>query len=254
MDFDFLGSKGEGVSSGKSKSKPETESATRKPEEGKVVSTGKYKVFTSPDNYDKSVIQLNAATKLTADLPYVKRAVEYAVSRGYEIAATLETALKLRQKKEKVCTIHEADIMYRDSVFDNGSFRLLNELIFEFSAFLTEDDTCFSRGVFQLRSRWNKGLEWKAKHGSSASFDATQIANRKLSEIYRLLSYYRLPMHPEEIEQGFHNEFLKPEHLTWDQFNARMKVCKDGTIASREAIQESIEDSINIEVPSTVTT
>jgi ribosomal protein L9 len=38
-----------------------------------------------------------------------------------------------------------------------------------------------------------------------------------LATIIVWLEDLNLPMHAEEIENGFHREFLKPEYLNWQQ-------------------------------------
>jgi hypothetical protein len=154
----------------------------------------------------------------TRDKPYVKRAGDYAKSFGYEIEGTLKRALELRADKKNVLTIHEADIAYRGSIDLNNAMikKTLNTML----GFLCEESGDFKEGIFVLRARWNKGIDWKKNKRHLATVAACNTGDQMLLEIKNDLKKHSLPLHIEEESEGFDREFLKPEYLTWEQFNS----------------------------------
>lgn len=178
-----------------------------------IVSTGKSKVA-----YDNKKAHIDQNFTIPLEVPYVKRAIDLVEAIGYKIAPTLKIALERRHDNEKYFSYREADILLRqgyDKETTNPAF--LNAAILAFDGFLSEDDSKFTSGIYQLRARYNKGIEWLSAKNVDRTETKIQQGKDRLEEI-RLLIEERLPMHPEEVGVGFHQEFLKPEYLPWRQF------------------------------------
>lgn len=169
--------------------------------------------------YDKGQADLEQQfSLLPSQYPYVRRAIDNAWSQNLQVLPTLKDVLIKRANRERVVSFREADIMLRNGVRYDSPLVIITIRLF--GSFLCEDDEMLKEGVFVLRLRYNKGLEWKNKKREKASVAEQQRGDKILVEIREELKEKGFPLHREEIEGGINAEFLKPEYLTWDQTNA----------------------------------
>ena len=192
------------------------------------VSTGKAPVEMAPPGqanaikYNPDQADLEYKSELVENLPFVRRAIDKVLAAGYDIEPRLSQALIRRHNGDKVFTLHEADILLRGGVDITNEF--FQASLKQMTAYVTEDDNKFTTGIFQLRARYNKGIEWYKKSYKFADDKSRRGGLTTLFAISAELESLGLPLHHEEVEAGFHREFLKPEHMNWQDFSARISV------------------------------
>ena len=184
-----------------------------------IVSTVNQK---SKVEYDTKAAHIEQEFTAPFDAPYVQRAVECAKRSGFSIVATLKEALEARNDGHKVLSYHEADCLLRHEMATGSAIFTLTALM-KFGAFLNEDDDKFTGGVFILRARFNKGVAWLNDTSKQREAYILEDGKARLADIIKQLDELFVPVHAEELETGIHQEFLKPEHLTWRQFNLTMQ-------------------------------
>lgn len=173
-------------------------------------------------SYNTKVAHIEQDFSVPLETPYVQRAIALAKSIGYSIALNLKTALEQRASGMRSVTYREADIMLRSGVnAENHEFLLAS--LHKFDGYLTEEDSSFSIGIFELRSRYNKGKKWLRTEIPGRTEDQYRKGVLRLHEIEQELENTHLSIHEEEKLNGFHQEFLKPEHMTWSQFELAMR-------------------------------
>lgn len=153
-----------------------------------------------------------------ANKPYIVRAFKYVEKQGFIVVKTLKEALLRRDSLEKVVTFREADIALRSKLELNHD--MIWASLAKFGGFLCEESQFLTDGVFELRARWNKGLEWKKAKRSASNQEQQKRGDKMLEDIEKLLNHFNFPLHDEEREEGFDKEFMKPEYLNWEQFHA----------------------------------
>lgn len=215
---------------------PQQQKPVQKPEQiqQSVSTTGKKESIA----YDQSKANLDQLIlPELQDKPYIHRAIEYIRSYGFDLVHNLKQALLERKDGKKVLTIREADYCYRKEADLNNDFFIKSLLTF--GGFLAEEGPLLSEGIFELRARYNKGIEWKRIHFNQCSPEKQKAGLKLLSEIsVNLGVHLHLPLHREEIDSGFHREFLKPEYMTWEHFHAVCKSRQNKTIEEKERIAE----------------
>jgi hypothetical protein len=205
------------------------------------VSTGKKNIV-----YDekRASIEQIIPSHLT-DKSYILRATEYAKSQGFNIVKTLKEALLQRDSQNKTLTFREADIVLR------GKLNLNNEMIaaglFKFGGFLCEESQFLTDGVFELRARWNKGLEWKRTKRPDCKPEQQSRGDKMLEDIEKVLIHLGFPLHAEEKEEGFDKEFMKPEYLSWDQFHAAIAAHRVMSIEHKEQRKETEQQALGVQ-------
>jgi hypothetical protein len=187
--------------------------------------------------YNRNKADLEYKSSLVEDLPFIKRAIDKIKAAGYDIEPRLSDALIKRHNGEKVFTLHEADTLLRGSVDITSPF--FQSALRMFTAQVVEEDAQFTTGVFELRARYNKGIEWYNKSYKKCSDADRRKGVTTLIAISAELYEIGLPLHEEEAEVGFHREFLKPEQWNWTDFTAKItNAQRTASIATREAKAE----------------
>lgn len=155
-------------------------------------------------------------------LCFVKRAIRYAEKFGWSVVDdNFKRILIARTEGKTILSFHEADIAYRGSLNLNSTMLAL--AFMKFGVMLTEDDAELSLGVFQLRHRYNSGVTWRNQKRSMCSPTDQAAGDAKISELELQLENRNLAVHDEEKLYGFDKEFMKPEWMNWQQFNAVMQ-------------------------------
>ena len=173
-------------------------------------------------HYDTKIAHLEQEFSVSIETPYVQRSIALVKSLGYSIGLNLRTVLESRAKGEKVVTYREADIMLRSNVNESNHEFLLKSLV-QFDSYMTEEDSSFSLNIFGLRARYNKGKAWVKQDIPNRTETQLITGITRLQEIEQELEGMHLSFQPEEKETGFHQEFLKPEYMTWVQFENKMR-------------------------------
>lgn len=214
-------------------------------EDSKTVSTSNVSTGNKPAqqptkdiNYDFNKGRMETTLEIPLETEYVQRAIKAAEAAGFTVVESLKQALIDRANGKMVMTYREADIMLRHGYAESGAMpAMIVACLYQFDGFLHEENERFDRGVFVFRARYNKGIEWFKKFSVKASETDRQKAHDTLREIADGLSSLSLPLHQEETTDGFHREFLKPDHLTWTQFNDLIREAqKTRTMMEKETL------------------
>lgn len=220
--------------------KPET----TKPEAKVIVQEGKRPTVL----YDPREATFEYGFIIPEEQPYVVRAKENVEKQGWVVTNTLREAMELRQGLAfdsgplPACRIavsrREADILLRSRTLLTNLF--FQKALQEPGSFLTEDGIRLEQ-VFVLRARYNKGIEWKNTKRAQCDELNKEKGDQRLRDLAAMLQQIGLPLHPEEVDIGLHPEFLKPEWLTWSQFQVKMnQVQKLRTIAEKEEMENLV--------------
>lgn len=138
---------------------------------------------------------------------------EYCSRNDFMIVDTLKEAmLEKRNNGIKALSVREADIATRSRCLDNNGvlFSLMNGCL------LTEGIIGSAGSGYELRRRYNRGIEW-LKVNRNASEQNIEKASNILADIVLQMNRIGLLMWPEE-KDGFHNSLLRPEYMTEDQY------------------------------------
>ncbi len=138
---------------------------------------------------------------------------EYCHKCGFVIVSTLkESLLEKRNNGIQALSTREADIATRSRCLDKNVviYSLMN------GCFLTEGVIGNKESGYELRRRYNKGIEW-IENNRNANQQYIEKANKILCEIVFGLNAIGLFMWPEE-KGGFHNSLLRPEYMTEEQY------------------------------------
>lgn len=138
------------------------------------------------------------------------RAANYVKKFDWTIAKSMKEALIARANRNKLMTVREADICLRKGTSLSNEF-IINSLLGDFGTFIVEDDTG-ENDVYQQRLRYNKGIDWKFKSRATASQDAKEAGDKLLAKIAQDLAANGLPLHADELDNGFPDELLRPEY------------------------------------------
>jgi len=201
------------------------------------------------DKSETSRLELQFSCPL--DSPYMQRSIKNCEKYKIKVVPTLKEAIasrslifgdmikakeaRIEMRKPEYCvTYHEADILNRQRVDLTNEF-FWNSLILTVSI-ITEEDARFCEGVYILRYRYNKGREWARTKRQLCTREVAEKGNVRLIEIKGRLERLGFPLHYEELENGVHEQFLKPEYLTFQKFSDKLN-----HLSSRRTIQEREE-------------
>lgn len=188
----------------------------------KGVSNGK-SAFAIHENKKSVHIDQNQSKFVTDDgLIYVKK-------YGWNAVSTVRKALLERASGLKTLTLREADIVARQKIDLNSP--LLNEaLLGKTHCYIMEGepgrgaDGKLGKDLWYYRKRWNDGVRWRRTCRGDASEKDTARADALLNEIQDMIEVqFNLPMWLCEQYNGFDTELLKPEYMTWNQFEIDRK-------------------------------
>lgn len=175
-----------------------------------------------PDNVKLSYNSSKATLWLEEDLkPYVGPIIPYIERYGFKVVRTLEEVLKSRHVGQKVMTLREADIATRAAMdlHDKALWEAMNY----FDSFLVEGTPGEPDSPWFLRKQYNRGIEFMRTEYTKAPPTQQARAMDRLTELRIQLAEFKLPLWPEEIEQGFAIDLLKPEYQTWGQYEQAIK-------------------------------
>lgn len=149
------------------------------------------------------------------------------IARDYALCHHLKQALSLRSKGQRVLTVREADIaarcklrLYEGSALDVS---LINP---SFTFFLTEGVVGDKNNGWELRRSYNAGLKWfkNVNSGKLKMIEGKILqARNRIDEIKSLLSAQGLNFWLDEVDGGFKDEFLRPEYMTFEQYERARK-------------------------------
>lgn len=151
-----------------------------------------------------------------------KLVLEYANKYSVMITPNLEESINQRMKRNKACSFREMDCFHRQQTNLNDDF--LWECLFEFCSTVFEEQPYIKNGVYELRSRFNAGIKWmKQNIGDSTKIEA---GKERLSKLSAALHKLKFPLYMDEKKHGIEQEYLKPEWMTWDEYNKLIKFNK----------------------------
>jgi len=189
-----------------------------------AVSSGK----TFAVNEDKSACHIDQEHK---DVLVAHGSI-YVEKQGWMVADTIRAALTGRAAGEKLLSPREADVAARQSLDLNSPF-LLATLMTDLHCYLMEGqpgkgpDGKNGNDLWYYRRRWNNGVKWRQEYKADSPEDTTKKAEALLLSIEDVINnQFNLPLWPEERRIGFVDALLKPEYLTWGQFDEERKCPK----------------------------
>lgn len=229
MNLDFLEQTPEKVSSG---NEPEKQTVKQAVDDSIQVATNQKGGF---------VIQ-HDPNKATLDFPfgvpsgtYVERAKQYVQQFGWDTVPFIKDAMEQRPAGKNVLTQREADIILRARANLNSPF--LTAALMQPGTLVTEEGYRME-AVYVLRARYNKGIEWRRTKGDQCDEATRKKGDKRLYGLASALTSCGYPIHTEEVEAGFHPEFLKPEWLSWSQFRLRIvDLERNRTIEEKEHLK-----------------
>lgn len=192
---------------------------------------------------EKQVVKIeHDPNKATLDLPfgipsgtYVERATQYIQQFGWDTVPFIKDAMEQRPAGKLVVTQREADILLRARANLNSPF--LTAVLRQPGTLITEEGYRME-AVYVLRARYNKGIEWFRTKGDQRDEAIKKKGDRRLYGLASALTSCGYPIHAEEVEAGFHPEFLKPEWLSWSQFRLRIvDLERHRTIEEKEGLK-----------------
>ena len=154
---------------------------------------------------------------------------EYANQHGYAVYTTVRAAINGRANGHHVLSVREADVAARQKVNLRSSF-IEAALQSELFCYMMEGQPGVDstgkpgRDLWYYRKRWNDGVDWRNESKARASQESIDTAEALMGKIFETIAKdFKLPFWREEIVDGFDYELLKPEYLTWKQFEAERK-------------------------------
>lgn len=167
-----------------------------------------------------------------------ERAKNYASNFGWSIEGDLKAAVLKRNSGAKVLTWREADIAARKEIDLNNRFFIVGLI----GSFLYEDTPHLTDSIYLLRATYNRGLDWVRNKRQSEAPEKQKIGDDYLRGVYEKIQSSGLKFWDEEKKHGFHQELLKPEHMTQNEFLiASRSGCYYLTVEQAEAISNSTE-------------
>ena len=183
--------------------------------------------------YQKGECNIQLVENEEAYLPHGRK---YAEKFQVIIATNLVSAINMRNEGKAALTIREADIAARiqiplDSAFFHKAMRAIGGMIAE--GFPGEPDN-----PFELRKFYNRGVHFKKTAYSSVDRGRQERADKAMQEVLDKLEARHLPSWPEEVKHGFAIELLKPEYMTWAQYEeaAKHHIVRDPEFAEDKEI------------------
>lgn len=167
-----------------------------------------------------------------------ERAKNYASLFKWSIENDLKSAILKRNSGAKVLTWREADIAARKKIDLNNKFFILGLS----GSFLYEDTPHLTDSIYMLRATYNRGLDWVKNKRQSETPDKQKIGDDYLRGVYEKIELSGLRFWDEEKKNGFHQELLKPEYMTQNEFLiASRSGCFYLTVEQAAAISKSTE-------------
>lgn len=150
---------------------------------------------------------------------YSKSVFAYIEENTLKVASSLENALKVRHNGEFVLSLRECDIAARGKLdLSDGSTLREGLLNSNFGFYISEGDIDEDENnIWRLRKHYNVGVDWMKKYKDEATEKRVNKASNRLKEIQKSIEVI-LPMWPEEVDNGYNIELLKPEYMTFIQF------------------------------------
>ena len=174
--------------------------------------------------YDPNLI---CPTQLTEKDKIYDLTVGYCESFNVKVGLHLADAMAHRAAGERILSPREADICARGKVsLDNEFFW---ESLFISNGYLQEGELAFRLNPWEIRTRYNNGLNWKKTAREKASQVQKIKGDAILIQLLQTLDAYKLPPYPSESGIGFSRELLKPEFLSWEQYDVIRSGFKTGT-------------------------
>lgn len=143
-----------------------------------------------------------------------ERAKSYAFEFKWSIEVDLKTVMLKRNSGAKVLTWREADIAARKQLNLNNQFFIAGLV----GAFLHEDNPYVKESIYILRATYNRGIEWVRNKRDLEPPEKQKTGNDYLRGIYDKIQLSGLKLWDEEKKNGFHQELLKPEYMTQNEF------------------------------------
>lgn len=143
---------------------------------------------------------------------------KHAEKFGVKLVMTLEQALNMRRQKLAVLTPREADTLARGNVPLNSDF--MHKALQAMDGMVSEGIPGEKDNAFVLRESYNRGINFKRMHYHKVDQDRQAKADAALAEIVEKLNRIKLPLWPEEVDNGVVTELCKPEYMNWEQYRA----------------------------------
>lgn len=143
-----------------------------------------------------------------------ERAKLYTVKFNWQIADDLKSAMIKRNSGGKYLSWREADIAARQEIDLNNKFFIVGLS----GGFLHEDIPQLKESIYLLRAAYNRGLVWVKTKRDQETLEKQKIGNEYLLSVYNKINDSGLKFWEEEKKQGFHQELLKPEYMTQNDF------------------------------------
>ncbi len=153
----------------------------------------------------------------------------YAEKYDWSLVSTVREALLGRACGRKVLSPREADVAARQKT-DLNSLFLSEALLGNMHCYIMEGqpgraaDGKQGKDLWYYRKRWNDGVRWRRMDRGDDSEQNTARADSLMGEIQDMIEkQFNLPMWLSEQTRGFDMELLKPEYMTWIQFETERK-------------------------------
>jgi hypothetical protein len=149
----------------------------------------------------------------------------------YSIVPDLKTASSERSLGNRCVSIREADIVCR-SKLDIGEGSIIDQMLMESDGdfFLSEGIVGVNPSPWELRVRYNKGIQWFRNTGSEYSKELADACDGldtvKSSAIKTMILIrdqiellFSLAFWDDEIYSGFNEIFLTPEYMSIESYS-----------------------------------
>lgn len=143
---------------------------------------------------------------------------KHAEKFGVKLVLTLEQALNMRRQKLAVLTPREADTLARGNVPLNSDF--MHKALQAMDGMISEGIPGEKDNAFVLRESYNRGIDFKRKFWHKIDTARKIAADEALATIVEKLAKAKLPLWPEELDNGIATELCKPEYMNWEQYRA----------------------------------
>ena len=186
----------------------------------------------------------------------------YCQSKGWNRCNGVFEAIERRKKGERYLSYREADIAARNDLL--GKKIVVDQLMCEFEFMIHEDIAGVDCSIYELRRRYNvllaelrghqqthkRGLDYKKnlydkqpqeQKDKCDSFMIGIEAKMKfvkdeMQDIEHHLAEIGLKMWPEEFEYGFHPNLTRPEYMSEEQYQTKLKSFEVLLVDPKEAM------------------
>lgn len=198
--------------------------------------------------YTKAEVNLQLCAQTDVYLPYGR---QYAAKFGTRIVTNMQQAIDARKNGEFVLTIREADTAARNQL-PLSSRLLIRSMVYGIDGLnqlglISEGIPGVEGNAFELRNQYNKGVQFY-KTGKYEIAPAAQktAADKRMKLLKLSLNELGLPLWPEEVDGGLATELLKPEYMSWHQYQeaAAQRIFLFDTNAAYEFETEDEESEV----------